>query len=126
MLSKNYIRPVTLFEFDINSIYIWYLLSSIRFYISKWDFSLYINFLCFQLRIHLCLNSFKYTSFDSFGFSLLPYIVYQRYPRDEWPNQIELVFYKWFYRYCFGKIKPDKITKYYRTNRFIRSFDETV
>ena len=126
MLSKNYIRPVTLFEFDVDSIYIWHLLPFIRCYISKWDFSLYVNFLCFQLRIHLCLNSFKYSSVDSFGFTLLPYIVYQKYQRKEWPNQIEIVFYKWFYRYCFGKIKPDKIIKYYRTNKFIKSFDETV
>ena len=36
------------------------------------------------------------------------------------------IFYKWFYRYSFGKIKPNKITKYYITNKFIKSFDETV
>ena len=33
LLSKNYIRPVTLFEFDINSIYIWYILHYICYFI---------------------------------------------------------------------------------------------
>ena len=124
LVPRTYIKPDLLLEFDIDSIYIWYLLPSITLYLAKWDLSIYIHFLCFKLRIRLCPNIFKYNSYNCIRIPILPYIVYQRYQRDEFPNQIEVVFYKWFYRYSFGGIKPKEITKYYRTKKFIKSFDD--
>ena len=105
LLPRTHIKPDLLLEFDIDSIYIWYLLPSITLYLAKWDLSIYGSYNCIRIPI-------------------LPYIVYQRYQREEFPNQIEVVFYKWFYRYSFGEIKPKEITKYYRTKKFIKSFDD--
>lgn len=120
----SFISPAMKIEFDIDSVYICHLTPSISLYFGKWDFHFYIYFLHFKLSIRLCPDIFKYSDYNPIHISLLPYIVFQNYQRSEFPYQIEIQFYGWFYRYCFGGKTPNKITQYFRTNKFIRHFDE--
>lgn len=119
-----FISPSMKIEFDIDSIYICYLLPSISLYFGKWDLHFYIHFLHFKLSIRLCPDIFKYSDYNPICISLLPYIVFQDYQRLEFPYSIEIQFYGWFYRYCFGGKKPNKITQYHRTNKFIKFFKD--
>lgn len=120
--KTTYVRPSTLIEFDIESIMVWYLIPKLSIYGNYMDFHMSLDFLCFRLRIRLCPDIFK--SPMEYDYFSTPYIVFQYYEREEFPYQIEIGWIGWFYRYCFGGKTPEKITKYHRTRKFIRSFDE--
>lgn len=91
------VRPMTKFEFDIESIYIWYLIPYISLFCNYMDFNINIYFLCFRFNIRLCSNIFKSpTEYDYFN---TPYITYS-HNMYNYLHILTIGWLNWSYRIC--------------------------
>ena len=95
--NTTIIRPMTQFEFDIESIYIWHLIPHISFFCNYMDFHMSIDFLCFRFKVRLCPDIFK--SPIEFDYFATPYITYS-YNMYGYKHLINIGWLNWDYKIC--------------------------
>lgn len=95
--NSTIIRPMTQFEFDIESIYIWHLIPHISLFCNYMDFNISMDFLCFRFKVRLCPNIFK--SPAEFDYFATPYITYS-YKMYNYTHIISIGWLHWNYRIC--------------------------